>query len=210
MVPEQTPAELIWRDDDISSATQLEMLLEADAALSEYGLTHTVAVIAEGFDQRPDLVEAIKACRMDVQLHCWTHEDLTLNRESLHSLSHGVEMIERLFGARPTVLYPPWNRADETVVAVAAELGLRVSVEKVDQLINLVGELVITQAMLAQKSRELDSTVNQQMLAGLVDLDRNAEFRFARLQVLADLLAIDALHAIGAIEERAVFAEDQA
>ncbi|MGK3899630.1 hypothetical protein ABI062_15310, partial [Enterococcus faecium] len=33
---------------------------------------------------------------------------------------------------------------------------LRVSIEKVDQLINLVGELVITQAMLAQNSRELD------------------------------------------------------
>ncbi len=50
---------------------------------------------------------------------------------------------------------------------------LRVSVSKVDQLINLVGELVITQAMLAQKSRELDSTANQQLLTGLVDLDRN-------------------------------------
>jgi two-component system chemotaxis sensor kinase CheA len=50
---------------------------------------------------------------------------------------------------------------------------LRVSVSKVDQLINLVGELVITQAMLAQKSSELDSATNQQLLAGLVDLDRN-------------------------------------
>jgi len=50
---------------------------------------------------------------------------------------------------------------------------LRVSVSKVDQLINLVGELVITQAMLAQKSRELDSTANQPLLAGLADLDRN-------------------------------------
>jgi two-component system, chemotaxis family, sensor kinase CheA len=50
---------------------------------------------------------------------------------------------------------------------------LRVSVSKVDQLINLVGELVITQAMLAQKSRELDSATNQQLLSGLVDLDRN-------------------------------------
>ncbi|EWS65036.1 Chemotaxis protein CheA [Hydrogenophaga sp. T4] len=47
------------------------------------------------------------------------------------------------------------------------------SVSKVDQLINLVGELVITQAMLAQKSRELDSTANQPLLAGLADLDRN-------------------------------------
>jgi two-component system, chemotaxis family, sensor kinase CheA len=50
---------------------------------------------------------------------------------------------------------------------------LRVSVSKVDQLINLVGELVITQAMLAQKSRELDTSLNQQLLAGLADLDRN-------------------------------------
>jgi two-component system chemotaxis sensor kinase CheA len=50
---------------------------------------------------------------------------------------------------------------------------LRVSVSKVDQLINLVGELVITQAMLAQKSRELDSAANQPLLAGLADLDRN-------------------------------------
>ncbi len=50
---------------------------------------------------------------------------------------------------------------------------LRVSVSKVDQLINLVGELVITQAMLAQKSRELDDKHNQPLLAGLADLDRN-------------------------------------
>ena len=131
MVSQQTPAELIWRDDDISCTTLIGQLEETDAALAEYGLTHTIAVIACDLHRRPDLVEMIKACRMDVQLHCWTHEDMTLNRESLHSLSQGVEMIERLFGARPTVLYPPWNRADETVVAVAAELGLRVSVEKV-------------------------------------------------------------------------------
>lgn len=50
---------------------------------------------------------------------------------------------------------------------------LRVSVSKVDQLINLVGELVITQAMLAQKSHELDASQNQALLAGLADLDRN-------------------------------------
>ena len=48
---------------------------------------------------------------------------------------------------------------------------LRVSIEKVDQLINLVGELVITQAMLAQNSRE--GQLNQQLLAGLTDLERN-------------------------------------
>lgn len=50
---------------------------------------------------------------------------------------------------------------------------LRVSVEKVDQLINLVGELVITQAMLSQKVRELDPVENQHVVAGVGDLERN-------------------------------------
>ena len=50
---------------------------------------------------------------------------------------------------------------------------IRVSVEKVDQLINLVGELVITQAMLAQNSRAIDPVLYQQLVTGLTDLDRN-------------------------------------
>ncbi len=50
---------------------------------------------------------------------------------------------------------------------------LRVSVEKVDQLINLVGELVITQAMLAQNSRNVDPGLYQQLSSGLADLERN-------------------------------------
>ena len=54
---------------------------------------------------------------------------------------------------------------------------LRVSVEKVDQLINLVGELVITQAMLAQNSKllegQLGPDVSQQLASNLSDLERN-------------------------------------
>jgi two-component system, chemotaxis family, sensor kinase CheA len=50
---------------------------------------------------------------------------------------------------------------------------LRVSVEKVDQLINLVGELVITQAMLAQNSAGIDAALYQQLTSGLADLERN-------------------------------------
>lgn len=59
------------------------------------------------------------------------------------------------------------------VTAQPEAATIRVAISKVDQLINLVGELVITQAMLAQNSRALDPTVNQQLLAGLADLDRN-------------------------------------
>ena len=50
---------------------------------------------------------------------------------------------------------------------------IRVDIKKVDQLINLVGELVITQAMLAQNSQGLEPALHQQLFAGLADLDRN-------------------------------------
>ncbi|QNN46674.1 chemotaxis protein CheW [Thermomonas brevis] len=53
------------------------------------------------------------------------------------------------------------------------ETTIRVAVDKVDALINLVGELVITQAMLAQRSAELDPGLHEQLLAGLGQLDRN-------------------------------------
>ena len=63
-------------------------------------------------------------------------------------------------------------RAEKAPAAIESST-LRVSVEKVDQLINLVGELVITQAMLAQNSKQIDPALFQQMVAGLADLDRN-------------------------------------
>ena len=50
---------------------------------------------------------------------------------------------------------------------------IRVAISKVDQLINLVGELVITQAMLAQNSQGIEAAAHQQLLAGLADLERN-------------------------------------
>jgi len=71
---------------------------------------------------------------------------------------------------------PAAARADARPAAGHASMEsttIRVAVNKVDQLINLVGELVITQAMLAQNSRGLDTGAYQQLLAGLADLDRN-------------------------------------
>jgi len=52
--------------------------------------------------------------------------------------------------------------------------SIRVAVEKVDQLINLVGELVITQSMLAQRSGELDPVNHGDLLNSMGQLERNA------------------------------------
>lgn len=71
-------------------------------------------------------------------------------------------------------LKAPAVRSVAAGVAAQPEAAtIRVAISKVDQLINLVGELVITQAMLAQNSRALDPAVYQQLLSGLADLDRN-------------------------------------
>ena len=51
--------------------------------------------------------------------------------------------------------------------------SIRVGTEKIDALINLVGELVITEAMLAQLSAVLDPVKHEGLLAGLSQLDRN-------------------------------------
>jgi two-component system, chemotaxis family, sensor kinase CheA len=75
--------------------------------------------------------------------------------------------------AAPRPEAPRPGARPEPKAAATVDSTLRVSVEKVDQLINLVGELVITQAMLAQNGKSLDSALTQQMSAGLADLERN-------------------------------------
>ncbi|WP_175981161.1 chemotaxis protein CheA [Burkholderia sp. BCC1630] len=52
--------------------------------------------------------------------------------------------------------------------------SIRVGVEKVDQLINLVGELVITQAMLAETASAFDPALHDRLFNGMAQLERNA------------------------------------
>ena len=52
--------------------------------------------------------------------------------------------------------------------------SIRVDVEKVDQIINLVGELVITQSMLTQTASTLDPVLHERLLSGMGQLERNA------------------------------------
>ena len=54
-----------------------------------------------------------------------------------------------------------------------ADTSIRVGVERVDQLINLVGELVITQAMLAQAVTDIDPVKYERLMHGMGQLERN-------------------------------------
>ncbi|MGL9724397.1 chemotaxis protein CheA [Sodalis sp. (in: enterobacteria)] len=76
---------------------------------------------------------------------------------------------------------PAGRQASTAVPAAAPKMAvkstdgsIRVAVEKVEQLINLVGELVITQSMLAQRSSELDPAHYSELLNSMGQLERNA------------------------------------
>ncbi len=64
-------------------------------------------------------------------------------------------------------------RKDGAGAPGAESSSIRVSVEKVDQLINLIGELVITQAMIEQRSANLDPMADERLLASIGQLTRN-------------------------------------
>ncbi|GHC33457.1 hypothetical protein GCM10010082_30190 [Kushneria pakistanensis] len=58
--------------------------------------------------------------------------------------------------------------------ASSENASLRVSIEKIDQIINLVGELVITQSMLEQGTADFDPVTHGSLLSGMNQLQRNA------------------------------------
>jgi len=64
-------------------------------------------------------------------------------------------------------------KADGKPAATHESSSIRVGVEKVDQLINLVGELVITQAMIEQRTGALDPMLHEHLLNSVSQLTRN-------------------------------------
>ncbi len=66
----------------------------------------------------------------------------------------------------------PVSPAAPSLVPAGDSGSIRVSVEKIDELMNTVGELVITQAMLSQLSEQLEGPVAEKMRGGLAQLER--------------------------------------
>jgi two-component system chemotaxis sensor kinase CheA len=112
--------------------------------------------------------------------------------EPLPAASAAVEMLheEEGFGLfAPLLSGPAPSQPDTAAVPVAAsqpaspraeraapaaENSIRVNIDKVDLLLNLVGELVITQSMLVQSSQSLDAVQNARLLSGITAMQRNA------------------------------------
>ena len=81
---------------------------------------------------------------------------------------------EKVVDIRPqTATAPPAAQAAKTPAKRSDGGSIRVATEKVDALINLVGELVITQAMVAQGTEQLDPVAYEKLLASVEELERN-------------------------------------
>jgi two-component system chemotaxis sensor kinase CheA len=80
--------------------------------------------------------------------------------------------------ASPAVPVPPATAASvpargATPASGGESASIRVAIDKIDALINMVGELVITQSMLSQLSEHFDMNNLPKLMAGLAQLERN-------------------------------------
>lgn len=124
---------MIFRDDDISALTNVDQLRRVHSLFVQHEVTHTIAVIADGLDRAEDLIKFIRGAQfLDVQLHCLTHLDLTEHHDLVEChLMQARGMLRQCLGVTPTVLYPPWNKADDFLRQAAARQGMRVSTAKI-------------------------------------------------------------------------------
>lgn len=76
-------------------------------------------------------------------------------------------------GAPGTVHKKSTEKNEALVTRKSEGNSIRVGVEKVDQIMNLVGELVIAQSMLAQVASQLDPASSIRLQTGLDQLERN-------------------------------------
>lgn len=75
--------------------------------------------------------------------------------------------------AEATAKKAPAKKEAEKSAASQESTTIRVGIEKVDQIINLIGELVITQAMLEQRTQDLDPILNEKLFSSVAHLTRN-------------------------------------
>ena len=161
-------------------ASEVELLEE------ELGNLATLTDVVKGSDTLSATLDGNLAEADIIAVLCFVIEADQIEFETVSAAPATVETEEVAVVAKPqpVAVAPavkaaaseaPHGRAEREKPARASEsTSIRVAVEKVDQLINLVGELVITQSMLAQRSNELDPVNHGDLITSMGQLQRNA------------------------------------
>ena len=149
-------------------------------ALTEMGARH------QGYGALPEHYEAVKFTLLDVMHElagdAWTSTVESAWKEALELVSN---VMLGAYQEKEKTINPKAEVATATAAksadpktkrkATTESSSIRVSIDKVDELINMVGELVITQSMLSQLGEEENFGENQieKLKSGLMQLERN-------------------------------------
>lgn len=155
---------------------------EIPLMLEELGNLGTVSDVVKGETSVEVTLDSTVDRDDIVAVLCFVIEEAQIQFLTAPSAPKAVEPVVEAVAEEPvaplatvTDITPAKREAPKKAAAKASEsTSIRVAVEKVDQLINLVGELVITQSMLAQRSGELDPVAHGDLLNSMGQLERNA------------------------------------
>lgn len=84
-----------------------------------------------------------------------------------------VKAESKIPDSRQRVKSQTQNSKNQESKSVGEATSIRVAIDKVDALINMVGELVITQSMLGQIGKDFDASRIENLMRGLAQLERN-------------------------------------
>jgi len=120
-----------------------------------------------------------------VEIFEWVEDDCDLSIEALFSVAEAspelevaavIESTESVDAIDETQLKAPVAEKSDTKQkssAAPTAASIRVGTDKIDSLINMVGELVITQSMLSQVGDNFTEEMLPQLIDGLAQLERN-------------------------------------
>ncbi|WP_153074278.1 chemotaxis protein CheA [Paraburkholderia bonniea] len=171
----------------VSTGADLTLWLETDVAPDDivavccFVIDEEQIVIDRGVQPEPHTTPEIEQTSAEIQFEPEIAAALNASAElqaELQTEAQEQTQAQTAAEAAPVAAATPNNpRKPRTASGTGAATegsSIRVGVEKVDQLINLVGELVITQAMLAQTASTLDPALNDRLFNGMAQLERNA------------------------------------
>lgn len=139
---------------------------QPDAAQTDGGVEQDF-----GFFVEP---EAIKSGREEAQGYGFFIEPEDIKAAVEDAQGYGFfSEVEAIPVIQPTDIEIQRRASDKPFVEAAADASIRVSVAKIDKLVNLVGELVITQAMMAETISKLDPVLHENLLQSLAQFERN-------------------------------------
>ena len=125
---------MILRNDDIGKFTKLDELRRVNDIFLKYGLTHTVALITNGIEERTTLIDYLKSAgNFDIQLHCHDHFDFTKlsDVEVIGQFLSSFDIFDLCGFKKPVTWFPPWNKSNAFSAHIASIFGLKMSNQKV-------------------------------------------------------------------------------